>query len=72
MKSGGCTGLISLRDTRNESILTGLKRTSHLLAHCMILSRSRLRSSAAVPGFSTEINKLVSFAKKTYFRTDIL
>ena len=64
IKRGGWIGFRTLRDARKASVLTGLKRTSHLLAHAIILSRSRLRSSAAVSGFSTTRNKLVSSAKR--------
>ena len=44
--------------------LTRLKSTKYFLAHSIILSRSRLRISAAISGFSTTKNKLVSSAKR--------
>ena len=53
-----------LRDAKKDSVLTGLNKTSHFLAHLRILSRSIFKSSAAVSGFSTVINKLVSSAKR--------
>ena len=45
----------------------GLKVTSQRLAHSIIFSRSMFKSSAAISGFSTIINKLVSSAKSRIF-----
>ena len=50
-----------------DSVLVGLKDTSHLAAHCVILSRSLFRQFAASTGLSTTIQRLVSSANKRLF-----
>ena len=52
------------RDKKRLCFLRIKKKTSQVFAQVIIFSRSRLRSSAAVSGFSTIINKLVSSAKR--------
>ena len=50
-----------------KSFSVGLKVTSRRVSQYIILSRSKLRSSAAISGLSTMINKLVSSAKSRIF-----
>ena len=53
IKIGGCRSVFVLREINNDSVLEGLKITSHLAAHLEILSRSLLRHAAAVMASST-------------------
>jgi hypothetical protein len=50
-----------------DSVLFGLKVTSHLFAHTVIFSRSKLSVAAAVAGLSTIIYKFVSSAKSLIY-----
>ena len=63
MIKGGCTFLITLRETRSDSDLEGLNLTNHISAHLFIVSSSMFSCSAASVGSSTVIYKLVSSAK---------
>ena len=53
----------SMRDKKRLCFL-GIKRNKPSFAQFLFFSRSRLRSSEVVSGFSTIINKLVSSAKR--------
>ena len=48
----------------SDSVLLGLNVTNHVSAHCKILIRSALSSSADVIGSSTIIRRLVTSANK--------
>ena len=50
-----------------DSVLIGLKGTSHDAAHCDMTFRSEFGQTAAVTGFSTMIKRLVSSAKSLMF-----
>ena len=50
-----------------DSVLVGLKSTSHDAAYCDITFRSEFRQTAAVIGLSTTIKRLVSSAKSLMF-----
>ena len=64
MYKGGWIGRFVLRDTRNDSLLVGLKVTNHVAAHREILCKSALREAAEVTGSSTTIKRLVSSANR--------
>ena len=59
-KKGGWKGRMSLRDTRKDTLLEGLKLTSHVIAQRDIFSRSAIRRAAEMIGSSTIIKRLVS------------
>ena len=55
---------MSLRDTRKDTLLEGLKLTSHVIAQRDIFSRSAIRQAAEMIGSSTIIKRLVSSANR--------
>ena len=56
--------MLAFRDIKRDSVLKGLKTTSHFFAHRATVSKSELRSSAASVGSSITIYRLVSSAKR--------
>ena len=52
---------------KRDSVFAGLNFTSQVFAHCVILSRSQFKVSAAVSGFSTTSKRLVSAANSLMF-----
>ena len=66
MKSGGCR-VSSIRESSNAFVLDGLKVTSHIAAHRVILSKSEFRQVAASWGLFTTMKRLVSSANKRMF-----
>ena len=52
---------------KRDSVFAGLNFTSQVFAHCVILSRSEFKVSAAVSGFSTTRKRLVSSANSLMF-----
>ena len=50
MCGGGGKFLFNLREINIDSVFGGLKVTSHLAAHCVILPKSALIQAAAVTG----------------------
>ena len=60
----GWSGLLIFLESRSDSVLAGLKVTSHLFDQIVIFSRSVFIRRAALFGVSTTIYKLVSSANK--------
>ena len=52
---------------KRDSVFAGLNFTSQVFVHCVILSRSEFKVSAAVSGFSTTRKRLVSSANSLMF-----
>ena len=67
MKTGGCIRALTFPDIRRDSLLEGLKVTSHSLVHLAIVSRYMFSNCAVISGCSTTRHKLVSSAKSTIF-----
>ena len=57
--------MFSLRENINDSVFVGLNSTNQVAAQCDSLSNSVLGQAAAITGFSTIIERLVSSAKKS-------
>jgi len=64
---GRWSGLFIVLEISIDSVLDGLKVTSHLLAHEFIFCRSSFKISAIIIGFSTIIERLVSSANNFTF-----
>ena len=62
IKSGGCCQVFNFRGSKSASVLDGLKITSHVEAHRVILPKSEFKQEAALGGLSTMIKRLVSSA----------
>ena len=52
---------------KRDSVFAGLNFTSQVFAHCVLLSRSEFKVSAAVSGFSSTRKRLVSSANSLMF-----
>ena len=55
--------MFSLRENISDSVFVGLNSTNQVAAQCDSLSKSVLRQAAAITGFSTILERLVSSAK---------
>ena len=56
-----------LCENRNDSFFVGLKLTSQVAAHLVILEKSVFKLISAARGVSTTIKRLVSSAKRRIF-----
>ena len=55
--------MFSLRENISDSVFVGLNHANQVAAQCESLSKSVLRHAAAITGFSTIKERLVSSAK---------
>ena len=62
----GCEGFY-LRKINIDSVFGGLKVTSHLAAHCVILPKSALIQAAAVMGHRRQYKHLYHLQKVEYW-----
>ena len=56
--------MFNFLESSSASVLDGLKVTSHMAAHRVILSKSEFKQAAASGALSTMMNRLVSSANK--------
>ena len=71
-KRGECKGLFSLRENISDSVFIGLNSTNQVATQCGSSSKLVLRQAAAITGFSTIIERLVSSANKCDISTYVI
>ena len=58
--------MFNFLESKSASVLDGLKVTSHVAAHRVILSKSKFKQAAALGALSTMMKRLVSSANKRH------